>query len=353
MRSESYDFLRALQEAPSPSGFEQPAQRIVRERMKPFAHDIKTDVHGNVICTLNPGGKPGVMLAGHCDQIALMINHIDDNGYLFVREIGGIDPSVLPGARVTVLTKSRPIPGVVGRRPIHLLKPEERGAKIVLRDLWIDIGAKNKKDALRRVSIGDPVVFQLGIEKLGNNLATSPGFDDKCGTFVVMEALRLASKMKLRCALHAVSTVQEEIGIRGAATSCFGLDPQVGIAVDVTHGTDYPDVDKRAHGDIKVAAGPTIAVGANVNPRLADMLIQTAKKKRIRYQIEAEPGASPTDASVLQTSRAGLATALIGIPNRYMHSPVELVSLLDLDAAAKLLAETVTTITPQTNFIPT
>jgi len=352
VRAESYTFLKALQEAPSPSGFEQPAQRVVRARMKRFADSVRTDVHGNVICSLNARGTPRVMLAGHCDQIALMVNYIDDNGFVFFRAIGGIDPSVLPGTRVTVLGHDGPILGIIGRRPIHLLKPEERGAKIVLRDLWIDIGASDKKDALKRVSVGNPVVFRLGMEQLGNDFVTSPGFDNKCGTFVVMEVLRLASKMKLRCALHAVSTVQEEIGLRGATTSCFGLEPQVGIAVDVTHGTDYPDIDKRSHGDVQVGSGPTISVGANINPKLASMFIDTAKKKRIDVQIEAEPGATATDASVLQTSRSGLATALIGVPNRYMHTPVEVISLADLESAAKLIAETVARITARTDFVP-
>lgn len=352
VRPESFAFLKALVEAPSPSGFEQPTQRIVRKRMKPIANNITTDVHGNVICVLNPKGSPRVMLAGHCDQIGLMIKHIDESGFLFVRPIGGIDPSVLPGTRVTISGKTGPVPGIIGRKPVHLLKQEERGAKSALRDMWVDIGAKNKKDALRHVSIGDPLVFRLGMAKLNNNICVSPGFDNKTGTFVVMEALRLASKMKLKCALFAVSTVQEEIGLRGAATACFGIDPLVGIAVDVTHATDYPDIDKRISGDLRLNAGAVIAVGANINPKVSDMLIATAKKKRIPYQIDAEPGATGTDANALQISRAGVAAGLVSIPNRYMHTQVEAISLTDLEACAKVIAETVAQITPRTDFIP-
>ncbi|MCH7527869.1 MAG: M42 family metallopeptidase [Planctomycetes bacterium] len=352
MRPESYTFLKNLVEAPSPSGFEQPAQRIVRKRMKAFADSVETDVHGNVICTLNPTGKPRVMLAGHCDQIGLMVKHVDENGFLFVRPIGGIDPSVLPGTRVTVLGKDGPIRGVIGRKPVHLLKTEERGAKSELREMWVDIGAKNKKDALRHVSIGDPLVFRLGMEELSNNICVSPGFDNKTGTFVVMEALRLASRMKIKCALFAVSTVQEEIGLRGAATSCYGINPLVGIAVDVTHATDYPDIDKRTNGDIRINAGAVIAVGANINPKVAELLQSTAKKKRIPHQIDAEPGATGTDANVLQISRAGVAAGLVSIPNRYMHTQVEVVSLSDLDACAKVLAETIARITSRTDFVP-
>ena len=352
MRKESYNFLKAIQETPSPSGFEQPVQRIVRKRMKPFADTIETDVHGNVAVGLNPTGSPRIMLAGHCDQIALMVNYIDDNGFIFFKPIGGIDASVLPGSRVVVHTEHGPVDGVIGRKPVHLMKQSERGAKTEIRQLWVDIGAGNKKETQRIVRIGDAITFRLEMVHLGRDLVTSPAFDNKCGTFVVMEALRLCSIKKIKCALFAVSTVQEEIGLRGARTACFGLDPQVGIAVDVTHATDYPDIDKRSAGDITMGAGPAIATGPNINPKLEALLTKTAKAKRIAVQREAEPSGTPTDANAIQLTRAGVATALIGVPNRYMHTQVEVVSLLDLTAAAKLIAETVATITNRTRFIP-
>jgi endoglucanase len=352
VRKESYEFLQKIQEAPSPSGFEQPVQRVVRERMKSFADTVETDVHGSVIAAVNPKGAPRVMLAGHCDQIGMMVKYVDDNGYLFVSQIGGIDPSVLPGLQVVVHTEHGPVDGVIGRKPVHVLKPEERGGKTELRELWIDIGAKNKKETERVVRIGDPITFRLELTHLGGNLVTAPALDNKSGVFVVMEALRLCSVKKLQCALFAVSTVQEEIGLRGAVTSCFGIDPQVGIAVDVTHATDYPDIDKRVNGDIKVGAGPTIPRGANINPKLEALLVKTAKAKRIPFQREGLPGATGTDASAIQLTRSGVATALIGIPNRYMHTPAEVVSLADLEAAARLVAETVSKITRRTRFIP-
>ncbi len=352
LKKESFEFLKSLQETPSPSGFEQPVQRIVRERMKPFADSVETDVHGNVIVALNPKGSPRVMLAGHCDQIGLMVKHIDDNGYVFFAAIGGIDPSVLPGSRVVVHSKNGPIDGVIGRRPVHVMKLEERGKSTELREMWIDIGAKNKKEVEQVVSIGDPITFRLEMVSLGNDLATSPAFDNKCGTFVVMEALRLCSTRKIRCALFAVSTVQEEVGLRGAKTSCYGVDPLVGIAVDVTHATDYPDIDKRVNGDIKIGSGAAISIGPNINPRLAELLVKTAKSKRIPHQLEAAPGGTGTDANVMQLSRSGVATALVSIPNRYMHTPVEVISLSDLEAAAQLVAETVAAIDRRTSFIP-
>ena len=352
MNKESFEFFKAIEETPSPSGFEQPVQRIIRQRMKPYADSIRTDVHGNLIVALNPKGSPRVMLAGHCDQIGLMVKYIDDDGYLFVVPIGGIDPSVLPGTRVTVHTKNGSVEGIIGRRPIHLLKEAERGAKLELRELWVDIGVKGRKKVEKKVAVGDPITFRLGLERLGDDMVTSPGLDNKMGTFVAMEALRLAKAGRLQCALFAVSTVQEEIGLRGAATSCFGIEPQVGIAVDVCHATDYPDVDKRSHGAVKMGAGPTIAVGANINPAVSDLLIQAAKARKIPHQIEAEPRGTGTDANVMQISRAGVAAGLLSVPNRYMHTQVEVVCLTDLENAAKLLAEAVARITPKTNFIP-
>ncbi len=352
MRKESYQFLKLLQETPSPSGFEQAIQRVVRKRMKPLADKIDTDVHGNVIVTLNPKGSPRVMLAGHCDQIGLMVNHIDDNGFIFFVAIGGIDPSVVPGSRVVIHTQHGPVEGIIGRKPIHLLKPEERGAKIELREMWIDIGTKSRKETNAVVRIGDAVTFRLEMIPLANDLVTSPAFDNKSGTFVVMEALRLCAASKIKCCLSAVSTVQEEVGLRGAKTACYGVDPLVGIAVDVTHATDYPDIDKRVNGNVKIGGGPTISRGANINPPLEELFIKTAEKKKIPYQLEAAPRGTGTDANVIQLTRSGVATALISIPNRYMHTQVEVVSLTDLENCAKLIAETVAKIDKKTNFIP-
>ena len=351
VRKESYEFLRAMQETPSPSGFEQAVQRLVRKRMQRYADSIETDVHGNVIMALNPKGSPRVMLAGHCDQIGMMVKYIDDDGYIFFAQIGGIDPSVLPGSRVVVHSKHGPVDGVIGRKPVHVLKPEDRGGKVELRDLWVDIGTKDRKETERVVGVGDPITFPLQMVRLGGDLVTCPAFDNKCGVYVVMEALRLCSVKKLKCALFAVSTVQEEIGLRGAKTSCFGIDPKAGIAVDVTHATDYPDIDKRINGEIKIGAGPAISTGPNINPRLEARMIKAAKAKRISFQVDAEPSGTGTDANAIQLTRAGVATALISIPNRYMHTQVEIVSLSDLDAAARLLAETVATIDGRANFI--
>jgi len=353
MRSESFDFLKSIEETPSVSGYEMPVARLVRKRMEKHADTITTDLHGNVICCLNPKGSPRIMLAGHMDQIGLMINHVTDDGFCYFRNVGGIDATVLPGSRVTVHSKKGPVEGVIGRKPVHLMKPEEKGnAKIELHDLWIDIGASTKADALARVSIADVATYKLGLTKIGDGLIASPGLDNKVGTFVVMEALRLASEMKLKCALYAVATVQEEIGLRGARTSCYGIDPTIGIAVDVTHASDNPGADKKVVGDIRLHGGAVIDLGPNINPVLGELLIDTAKKKKIAHQIAAAPGATGTDANAMQISRAGIAAGLVSIPNRYMHTQVELVSLDDLEACAQLIAETCARIDSKSDFTP-
>lgn len=354
MRSESFDFLKSIEETPSVSGYEQPVARIIRKRMARFADTITTDVHGNVTAVLNPKATTKVMLAGHMDQIGFLVNYIGDTGYVHMCAVGGIDNSVLPGTRVTIHAKGGPITGVIGRKAIHLMKVEERNAgKIELVDVAVDIGAKDKKQAQELIEVGDPITYQLGLEKILNDRVVSPGLDNKVGAFVVMEAVRLLSEeKKLNVGVYAVATVQEEIGLRGARTAAYSIDPAVGIAVDVCHASDYAAVDKRVAGDVVIGGGPVIARGANINPILGQLFVDTAKKAKIAYQVDAAPGATGTDANAMQISRAGIAAGLVSIPNRYMHTQVELCSLDDLDNAAKLLAETIKRIDAKTSFIP-
>jgi endoglucanase len=355
MLSESYEFLQSMLTTPSVTGFEQPVARIVRKRMQPFADKITTDVHGNTIVALNPAASPRVMLAGHIDQIGLMVKYISDEGFIYFAAVGGVDLAVLPGSKLTIHGASGSVDGVIGRKPIHLMKAEERnGAKLETHDLWIDIGAKDKAAALEKVSVGDIVTYALGVTKLGDDFIAGAGMDDKVGAFVVMEALRICHEKRasLKCALYSVATVQEEIGLRGAHTSTFGIDPQVGIAVDVTHATDNPGAEKKQVGEATLGKGPTISFGANINIPLVNLMVQTAKENDRPYQRQAAPGGTGTDANAMQLSRAGVATGLIGIPNRYMHTQVEVVSLTDLENSAALLADIILKITPETDFTP-
>jgi len=352
MQNESLIFLKNLLETPSPSGFERPVQDIVRNWAKTHADEVRTDRHGNVIAALNPGGQPRIMLAGHCDQIGLMVQYIDDNGFLYVQPIGGWDMQILLGQNLTVWSREGPLQGVVSRRAPHLLTGEERNKVPQFTDIWVDVGAKDKKEAESWVTHGDPVTFALGYRELKNRLALSPAMDDKVGVWTVMEALRLLQGRPLQAAIYCVSTVQEEIGLRGAATSTYGIHPTVGIAVDVCHATDTPGNDKKQLGETKLGAGPALFRGANINPRVFDRLHETAWAHEIPVQVRGVPRATGTDANVMQISRDGVATGLVGIPNRYMHSPVEVVCLDDLERAAGLLAEFCSAVTPQMDWTP-
>lgn len=353
MNKDSLQFLEALVSAPSPSGFEQPVQRVVRQRAEKLADEVRTDLHGNVIAVKNPGGEPRVMLAGHCDQVGLMVQHITNEGYLKVATIGGIDGAVLAAERVVVHTAHGPVPGVIGRKPVHLMTPEDRDkGKIEIDQLFLDIGAKDRKAAEKMVQVGDCVTFELGMIRLGQDLVVAAGFDDKVGAFVVMEVLRELRNTKFACALYSVSTVQEELGLRGAQTAAYGIAPLVGIAVDVTHATDYPGVEPGRTGECKMGAGPAIARGPNISPVVGELLLRTAREHKIPYQVEPAPRSTGTDANAIQISRAGVATGLIGIPNRYMHTAVEVVSLSDLENAVKLLAHTVAQIDASMDFTP-
>jgi len=353
MNKESKDFLYSLLKTPSGSGFEHKIQHVVKARMKKYADSIESDLHGNLIVALNPKAKRRVMLAGHCDQIALMIKHIDNDGFIYCSALGGIDSGVLPGTHVTIHTDKGEVKGLVGRKPIHMQSGEERSKMpLDLDGMWIDIGAKDKKEAQKKVQIGDIVTFKLEVTELANNLICSPGLDDKVGLFVAMEALRLCSESKISVALFSVSTVQEEVGLRGARTSAYSVDPEVGIAIDVTHASDNPGGGGPKSVPCKLGAGPTIVRGPNINLVLEKMLIAAAKKAKIKWQPSPAAGLLGNDANSIQVSRNGVAAASLGIPNRYMHTQVEICSLDDLENSAKLLAAFIKSITPKTDFRP-
>ncbi len=353
MRKESLDFLKGLLNVPSPSGFEGPAQKVWKNRTAAFADDLKVDVHGNCIASLNPGGNPRVMLAGHCDEIGFMVKNISDEGYLYFSSIGGVDIHLVPARRVLIHSSQGPVLGVIGKKPIHLMDPKERDSqKLEWHKLWIDIGAKNRKEAEKRISLGDPITFPEGFEVLDRNRVVGRGFDDKAGSFTASEVLRLLKGVGIKAAVFAVSTVQEELGLRGAKTSAHGIDPDVGIAIDVTFASDHPDTDKNQVGDIGLGKGPVLARGPNINHRVFEGLIRTAGRKKIPCQVDPAPRATGTDANVIQLTRSGVAAGLVSIPNRYMHTPVEIVDLKDIEDAAALLAAYIESLKPGEDFTP-
>ncbi|MFM8893183.1 MAG: M42 family metallopeptidase [Planctomycetia bacterium] len=339
METQSREFLVRLLETPSPSGYERPVQQLVRAYLDGIADTVTTDSHGNVIGAKNAAAPTRMRLAGHCDQIGLIVQYIDADGFISVQPIGGWDPIQLVGARVVVWTAGGPVPGVMSRKPIHLLTEEERKTVPKMKDLWIDIGAGDKAEVESVVRVGDPVTFELRFQPLRRNLAAGVAMDDKIGLWVVLEAFRRAvATGPVRCGLFVASTVQEEIGLRGAQTSSYGVDPHVAIAVDVTHATDCPTIDKKSEGDVALGRGPVVYRGPNMNPHVVDRLLTAARTRNIAVQPAASGRATPTDANVLQTTRAGVATGLVSVPNRYMHSAVETISLDDADRTADLLA---------------
>jgi endoglucanase len=352
MRKESLAFLKELVETPSPSGFEQPVQKAWKEEVSKYADCVRTDLHGNCIAALNEEGAPRIMFAGHCDELGFIVNYISDEGFIHFRTIGGFDVSTIPGRRVRIHTEKGPVLGVLGKKAVHLMKEDERKKAVEAEDLWIDIGAKDKKEAESVVSVGDAATYTYGLEELRGDLVVARGFDDKMGSFVVAEIIRLLAKQKPRAAVFSVSTVQEEVGLRGARTSAFGISPTVGIAVDVTHASDHPKVEKTIAGGTKLGKGPVICRGANINPVVARILTDVAKRKKIPYQMEAAPGGTGTDANAIQLTRAGVAAGLVSVPLRYMHTPVEVLSLKDLDNATKLLAAFVMAVDEKTDFTP-
>lgn len=352
MEASDLKFLRTLLETPGTSGYEQQVQQVVRDFASPFADEVTTDWHGNVAAIVNPSGSPRVMLAGHCDQIGLMVRHIDDLGFLWVSPIGGWDVQMLIGQQLTVWTKDGGIPGVIARKAIHLLTSDERKTVPELKDLWIDIGARDGDEARSLVRPGDSVTLSHHYCELKNGLVAGPAMDDRVGVWVVMKALQLAAEKSPSACIASVSTVQEEIGLRGARTSAFSLEPTVGIAVDVTHATDCPTIEANQHGNVKLGEGPVVYRGPNVNPVVFEKLSAIAEQQQIPVQYNGISRPAGNDANAMQLNRGGMATGIVAIPNRYMHSPVEVVALADLENAAKLIAGFLLSVDENTDFTP-
>lgn len=352
MREEAYSFLKKIVDTPGPSGYEQQVQKMFREQVRPYADEVTTDVIGNVIAVKNPEGRPRVMLAGHADEIGFMIRYIDDDGCLYFGQIGGHDAVVAVGQRVYIHTGSGPVLGVLGRKAVHLLEHEERNKVPNTNDLWIDIGVNSRQEAEALVQIGDCVTYAQDLQRLQGDRATARSFDNKMGCYIVAEALRLLSDKPLHCCVCGVATVQEEVGLRGAHTAAYGVDPLVGLAVDVCHAMDFPGAEKKKGGDLKLGGGPVIARGANINPKVFNLLVQTARDLEMPFQVEAAPGETGTDAHAMQVSRAGMATGLISVALRYMHTPCEVIALDDIENAARLLAGFVERVHPDIDWTP-
>ncbi|WP_281655137.1 M42 family metallopeptidase [Eggerthella sinensis] len=355
MKNKQVKFLKQLLETPSATGTEIAVAELVRERLAGTADEIQTDVMGSVHARLSGTGvAPSLMLSAHMDEIGLMVTYISDEGFLSVSSVGGVDAAILPGMRVDVHASNsmEPLRGVVGRKPIHLIEPDERKNVTPIDKLVIDLGMPAKR-VKKLVMVGDVITFGVGFERFGKNMAVSRAFDDKAGVWIATRVLEtLAEEGRAPGDFIVAATVQEEIGTRGAITSTYGVNPDVAVAFDVTHATDYPGIDKTKYGKIVCGEGPVIARGPNINPAVFERLVAAAEAEGVPYQIEAEPGVTGTDARSIQITRGGIPTGLVSVALRYMHTPTEVVSLDDLDATVKLLVRFARDLGEDACFVP-
>jgi putative aminopeptidase FrvX len=340
MRPESLQFLETLVNTPSPVGHETRGLRVWLDYVAAFADETYSDAYGNCVAVLNKGGSPRLMLAAHADEIAMAVNFVTSDGYLHVRRTGGIDPAITKAQRVTIHTRQGPVLGVVGNVAPHLTKGDADAKPPKIHELFIDIGVASKEEALKLVRIGDPITLNDRFETLRGDLAVARAFDNRIGTWAVAETLRLLKPLagELNAEICAVANVQEEVGLLGARQIAYSLHPDVALVVDVTHATDYPTVDQRQHGEIKLGAGPAITHGGCNHPEVLARLESLAEALGIPLQHEAMSATSGTDTDVIFWTRGGIPSGLISLPNRYMHSPVEVVSLRDLERIPELMA---------------
>jgi putative aminopeptidase FrvX len=340
MNDTSLSFLQRLVNTPSPFGHEARGQRVWLDYVTPFAEETFSDAYGNCVAVLNKGGSPRIMLAAHADEIAMAVNFISPEGFIYVRKLGGVDAAITRAQRVTIHAKNGPVNGVVGNVAPHLTKADKERKLPEMHDLFIDIGVGSKKEAEKLVRIGDAITLSDTFELLRNDVAVARAFDNRIGTFAVAEAMRLLHplKDKLNAEVCAVSNIMEEGGLLGARQIAYSLKPDVALVVDVTHATDYPTVSQQQHGDVRLGKGPTLTHGGPNHHEVVARLEVVAKAKKIAVQHEAVSPNTGTDTDVIFWTRGGIPSALVSLPNRYMHSPVEVVNLKDLEKIPQLLA---------------
>ncbi|MCL7418669.1 MAG: M20/M25/M40 family metallo-hydrolase [Halalkalicoccus sp.] len=327
-------FLEESLTTPSPSGFETDGQRVWTEYVREFADDVRTDAYGNAVAT-REGGSTEIAIVGHADQIGYIVRRIDDDGYLHLGPIGGVDRTVSRGQYVVVHTETGPVTGVIGQTAIHLREGEEEYDEI--RDQKVDIGAADGEAARELVSVGDPITVESRVRDLQGSRLAASGLDNRVGTWIAAEVLRAVAGDE-GPTVHAVSTVQEELGVRGARMVGFDLSPDAAIAVDVTHASDGADAPADRGGDIDLGSGPVIGRGSANHPALVDALRTAASEAEIAIQLEALGTATGTDADAFYTARGGIPSLNLSIPNRYMHTPVEVVDTDDLVDSVTLLS---------------
>ncbi|MBR6043605.1 MAG: M42 family metallopeptidase [Paludibacteraceae bacterium] len=354
MNDKLEEFLLELLNTPSPSGYEGKLMRKFREFIFPYVDEVTSDAMGNIIAHKIGNPEKSMMIEAHADEIGLMVTYIDKNGYLYFKPLGGVDANILPGIQVTVHGQNGPVVGIIGKKPIHLLTPAEREKPSKIEDLWIDISAEDREQAEKMVTVGSPVTFRTPVVTMSNGLISSKSLDDKCGLAVVAGVAQQLAEQKADSDidLYFVASVQEEVGTRGVQPAAQSIHPKLGIAIDVTHATDYPGVTPEKFGDFKINKGAVIAMGPNINWKLCNGLKNVAEENNIAYQLEAIPRATPTDARTIQLVHEGVLTGLLSIPCRYMHTPNEIVSRYDIQSAIDILTEYCKTDFDVDEFLP-
>jgi tetrahedral aminopeptidase len=352
MNDDQVAFLQRLVETTGPSGYEAAAQAVWCDRVRDAAASLTVDALGNAIAVMNPDGRPRVMIEGHVDEIGFQVKHIDENGYLYFHPIGGFDPTTLAGNRVRIQGTKGPVLGVIGRKPVHLVDPEERKRAPELKSMWIDIGVGSREEAEALLAVGDAGGRAAGMERLQGNLVTSNSLDDRVGCYVAAETFRALAGQTFPACLLAVSSVQEEIGLRGARVSSYTANADIGIALEVTWTSDHPESSKTELGDIRVGGGPTIFRGVNTNPHVFERLVAAAEAEGVPYQVDVYASGSPTDGKEMQVSRSGMAVCIMSVPTRYLHTQSEVTSLADIDATVTILTRFVRDLDASVDLTP-
>jgi putative aminopeptidase FrvX len=345
------DTLHKLLTAAGPSGYEQAPAAVFREAASAFA-EVTHDTVGSTVARV-PGTGEGrsVAIVGHIDEIGLIVHHVDDDGFLWFTGVGGWDPIILVGQRVEVATRSGRVPGVVGKKPIHLMKEDDRKRVPQLKDLHIDIGAAGGDEARRLVRVGDVAVIAVEPVELPNNRFISRSMDNRIGCYVALEAARLVADAGGATGdVYALAVAQEEITFGGARTSAFSLHPDVAIAVDVTFATDQPGLSEQEVGRHKFGTGPVLTRGSTLDPTVFELLHEAGEAEGIPFTVTASARATGTDADAFHIARGGIPSSVVSVPLRYMHSPVEMVQLDDVENAAKLIAAFALRLAPDTDF---
>ena len=352
LSADAIAFLKRLLDAPGPSGFETLAGRSWRSEAEKFAHRVSVDVAGNCLAEVNPGGSPTILLDGHIDEIGVIVQYIDDEGFVYISPIGGWDPQVLVGQRIRFIAAAGDVIGVIGRKPIHLIKRDDREHATKFSELWVDVGGRNRAEVEERLAVGDPGVIDSKAHDFPGNRIVSRSIDDRIGAFAVLEALRRYADHPGKARVVAAATTQEEIARTGggALVAANSVRPRMAIVVDVTHASDMPTLEKKELGDIRLGGGPVLGRGALISPVIFELLRAAARARNIPFGVNAVGRDTSTNADAIHIAQEGVATALVSIPNRYMHSPNEMVSLDDVDHTAELIAEVCRMVDDKTDF---